>query len=147
MSRMNKREPEIRELLLDGLHKIAANVVLQIILLVLIPLLRAGITTNRRDVDHAVAELDESSSFDGNIQIRNVVQDEAYKLLVVVLTNPLNEAGTCKWLTHTVCSQAVLRKAKVEEGSDRDRGGAELLLLFDQIGASHEANGDLVAEC
>lgn len=118
----------------------------QVILLILVSLLCAGITTDRRDVDHAIAELDEGSSLDWNVQIRNVVQDEANELLIVVLSNPLNEARACHRLAHAIGREAVFRKAKVEQGSHGYGGSTELLLLLDQVRSSHKANGDLVAE-
>lgn len=142
----NIRKTQVRELLLDSLHEFLANLVLQIKLLVLIALLHRGVPANRAYVDHAVPELDESTPLHRNVQVRDVVQDEAHELLVVVLADPLDERMRRERHAHADGGQAVLGKAEVEEVGDGDARGAQLLLLLGEVGAADEANGDLVTE-
>ena len=87
---------------------------LQIKLLVLVALLHGRIPADRADVDHAVSELDESTTLLWNIEIGNVVEDELDESLVVVLTDPLNERSGRKRRTHAVGGQTVLGEAVVE---------------------------------
>lgn len=69
-----------------------ADLVDLVVGLVVVALLRARVPADRRHVDHAVAELDEGAALDGDVQVGNVVQDEGHELLVLRLTNPLDEA-------------------------------------------------------
>lgn len=119
---------------------------LEIKLLVLIALLDCSIPANRAHIDHAITELDESAALDRDVQISHVVQNEAHQLLVVVLANPLDEAVRCEGNAHADGRETVLGKAEVEEGCDGDGRGAELLLLFGEVGAADETDGDFVAE-
>lgn len=146
MGIVHVRKTQIGELLLDSLHELLANLVLQVELLVVIALLHSGITANGADVDHAIAKLDESAALDWDVQVGDVVQDEAHELLVLVLSDPLDEAVAGEGHAHANGREAVLREAVVEEGRDGDAGGAELLLLLGEVGAADEANGDFVAE-
>jgi hypothetical protein len=140
------RKAQIRELLLDSLHKLLANLVLEIELLILVALLDRSIPADRADVDHTIAELNKRAALHRDIQIGHVVQDEAHQLLVVVLPNPLDEAVRRERHTHTDRREPVLREAEVEEGGDGDAGGAELFLLLGEVGAADEADGDFVAQ-
>lgn len=119
---------------------------LEIKLLVLVALLDRSIPSDRADIDHAIAELDESTALHGDVQVGDVVQDELDQLLVVVLADPLDEAVRRERHAHADGRQAVLREAKVEEGGDGNAGGAELLLLLGEVGAADETDGDFVAE-
>jgi hypothetical protein len=65
--------------------------------------------------------------------------------LIFLLADPANEAGARERLAQSVCCEAVLGEAEVEEGGDVDVA-AELLLLLDEVGAANEADGDLVPE-
>ena len=65
--------------------------------------------------------------------------------LVLVLTNPTNEALAGQHLTHSDGSKSVLSEAKVEQRRNI-YGSAKLLLLLGEVGASNEANGALVPE-
>lgn len=56
-----------------------------------------------------------------------------HELVVLLLPNPPNEALAGLLLSHAVCCEAILGKAKVEEGRDIDIGGRELLLLFRKV--------------
>lgn len=119
---------------------------LQIKLLILVALLHGSVPADRAHVDHAVPELDKRAALDGDVQVRDVVQDEADELLVVVLADPLDERVRRERHAHADRRQAVLSEAEVEEVGDGDAGGAELLLLLGQVGAADEADGDFVAE-
>jgi hypothetical protein len=140
------RKPQIRELLPHSLHKLLPNLMLQVELLILVPLLHRSIPANRAHIDHTVPELHESTSLDRDIQIRNIVQDEAHELFVVVLADPLDERVRGERHAHADGRQAVLGEAEVEEVGHGDAGGAELFLLLGEVGAADEADGDFVAE-
>ena len=75
----------------DVLDKLLANAVLEIVLLVLVALLDAGVTTDGADIDHAVAELDESTALLRDLEVGDVVEDELDELLVRLLADPLDE--------------------------------------------------------
>lgn len=79
------------ELLAERGDKRLADLGLLVVGLEVMTLLVAGVTTDRRDVDHAVAELDEGATLDGDIEVGNVVQAEVGKLLPLVLADPLDE--------------------------------------------------------
>lgn len=143
---MNSRQSKIWEFLLQTLDKSLPDSMLQIKLLIIISLLHARVPAHWADVDHAIAELDESTSLDWDVQVCDVVQNVSDELLVLFLTNPLDEAVRGERLAHAVRGQAILCEAEVEERSDWDRGRAELLLLFGEIGASDEADCYFVAE-
>ena len=102
------RESQIRKLLLQDFHKVRANVVFQIKLLILLPLCICSITPNRGDIDHPIPELDECASLDRDIQICDVVQHELHELLVVVFPKPLDEAVAGERDAHAVGGQAIL---------------------------------------
>ena len=140
------RQTQVRKLLLQCLNERLPNLVLQIILLILIPLLHRGITTNGRDIDHAIPELHERPSLDRDVEVRDIVEHEPNQLLVAVFSNPLDEAVACQWDTHAVGCEAVLGEAEVKHCGDGDGLRAELFLLFCQVGAADEADGYFVAE-
>lgn len=79
-----------------------------------VTLLVAGVTANRANVDHAIAELDEGTTLDGDVEIGNVVQAEVGKLLVPVLANVLDEAVRGQLLAELEGLEAVLGEAVVE---------------------------------
>ena len=112
-----------------------------------VTLLVAGVTANRANVDHAIAELDEGTTLDGDVEVGNVVQAEVGKLLVLVLTNVLDEAVGGQLLAELESLETVLGEAVVEQGSDRDAGRlTELFLLLDEVGATDEADGAFLTE-
>ena len=107
----------------------------------------ARVTSDGRNVDHAVAELDKGSALDGDVEVGDVVQDELDQLLVLVLADPLDEAVGLELLTELDGCEAVLGEAEVEEGRHIHAGrGADLFLLFDQVAAADEADGAFLAE-
>lgn len=128
------------------LDKQLAHAVLLVVFFVLVALGDARVAADGRDVDHAVAELDEGAALDGDVEVGDVVQHEAHQLLVLLLANVLDEAVGGQLLAQAVGRQAVLGEAKVEEGRDVDGRRAELLLLLDEVGAADEADGDFLAE-
>lgn len=65
--------------------------------------------------------------------------------LVLLLTDPSNEACAGKLLPQPVRRQPVFREAEVEERGHIDVA-ANLFLLLDQVGAADVADGDLVTE-
>ena len=106
------RKAKIGKLLLQGFHHFLADTMLQIHGLVLIAFLRRGVSTNWRDIDHAVSscpypcqpfrspvpplktvietqadlpEFHKRSPLDGNVKIGNVSQTPVDQLLVLVL--------------------------------------------------------------
>ena len=140
------RQAKVGESSVDVVDKLLANAVLEIVLLVLVALLDAGVTTDGADVDHAIAELDEGTALLGDLEVGNVVQDELDELLVGLLADPLDERCRGERDAHAVCGQTVLGEAEVEKAGDGDGSSAELFLLLDEIATANEANGDLVTE-
>lgn len=134
------------ELLPELLDEGLADLVLQVVVLVLEALLVAGVTANGAHVDHAVAELDKGTALDGDVEVGNVVEDKADELLVLVLADPFDEAVGGQLGAHLVGRQTVLGEAEVEHGRHGPARGAELLLLLDQVGAAYEADGALLAQ-
>jgi hypothetical protein len=142
----NIRKTKIRELSLQCLNKLLADVVLQIKLLILRPLIIASVTPNRRHVDHAVPELHECTSHDWQIQLCNILQAELGELLVLFFPEPSDEGGRGEGFTETESTEAVFGEAEVEEGGYVYGIAAELFLLFFEVGAANVANGDFLAE-
>lgn len=102
-----------------------------------VSLLDAGISADRADVDHPIAEFNESAAFLGELHVRKVLENEVDQLLVLVLSDPLYEAVASKVLAQTNRGQPVLGEAKIEEGGNFRGGGAELFLLLRKIGAAN----------
>jgi hypothetical protein len=161
-------EADVGEGLLELGDHGCADVVRFVVRLILVALVGGGITTDRGDVDHAVAELDEGAALDGDVKVGDVVEDPAVgvlaahrsfrvgtwcggrnapldKPLIFLLADPTNEARTRERLAQSICRKAVLGEAEVEEGGDVDVA-AELLLLLDEVGAANEADGNRVPE-
>jgi hypothetical protein len=74
-------EAVVRERLFQRAHHGGADVVLDVVLLVLVALLGGGVAADGRDVDHAVAELDEGAALDGDVEVGDVVQDPERNML------------------------------------------------------------------
>jgi hypothetical protein len=134
------------KLLSQLLNKQLANPMLLVVLFVVVALLCAGVAPNGRHVDHAIAKLDKGAALDGDVEVGNVVQDEAHQLLVLRLADPLDEAVGGQLLAEPVGCEAVLGEAEIEHGGDVDVGAAELFLLFDEVAAADEADGDFLAQ-
>ena len=140
------RQINIRKLLAQNVHKRLADLILQIILLVLIPLLRTRITPNGANIDHPIPELDKRAPLDRDIQIRDIMQDELDQLLIPVLANPIDEALARQQGAQLVRRQPVLGEAEVEARGDAQRCRPELLLLLHEVGAADVADGDFLAK-
>lgn len=93
-----------------------------------------------------IPELYKRPSLDGYVKIGNVSQTPVDQLLVLILPQPLDEAARGQRLTQPNRRQSVLRKTEVEQRRNLDGRGAELLLLFDVVGAANIANGAFMAE-
>lgn len=102
------RQAKVAKLLAQDRNKGLTDLGGLVVGLEVMTLLVAGVTANRADVHHAVAELDKGATLDGNIEIGNVVQAEVGKLLPLVLANPLDEAVGGELLAELEGSQAVL---------------------------------------
>lgn len=74
------------------------------------------------------------------------MQDEFDKGLVALLADPPNEALRLELLPQSVGCQSVLGETEVEERGHVDFWGRKLFLLLDEIGATDEPNGALVAQ-
>lgn len=124
------RQTKVGKLLLERLDKLDADLVHLVVGVEVLALLRRGVPADGRDVDHAVAELEEGTTLDGDLEVGDVVQDEAHELLVAVLADPGDEAGRRQRLAALESRQPVLREAVVKQLLDRHVGRAELLLLL-----------------
>jgi hypothetical protein len=77
-------ETVVGERFLELLDHGGADVVLDVELLVVVALFNRGVTADGRDIDHAVAELDEGTALDGNVQVGDVVKNPVRKSALVV---------------------------------------------------------------
>lgn len=91
-------------------------------------------------------ELNERSPLHGTVDLTHVAQAEVDQFLVLFLPQPAHETRTFEQLPHPIGDQSILGEAEVEQARHVHGGRTKLLLLFDQIGPAHEANGALVAE-
>lgn len=71
------REAEVWERFLELGDHGGADLVLDVVGLVVVALLGGGVAADGGDVDHAVAELDEGAALDGNVEVGDVVEDPA----------------------------------------------------------------------
>ncbi len=140
------RQVQVSEPLPQLLDEGGPDAVLEIVLLEGEALLEIGIAADRRDVDHAVAELDKGAALDGDVEVGDVVQDEVDELFVLSLADPLDEARARQGLAQLPGRQAVLAEAEVEHARHGPVGGAELLLLLHQVRAAHVPYGDLLPQ-
>ena len=108
------------KLLPQSRHELLPDLVLQIKLLIIIPLLSARIPANGADIDHPIPEFDEGASLDGDVKLREISQDEVHQLLVLVLAEPLDEGVRFERDAELECREAVFREAVVEERGDVD---------------------------
>lgn len=69
-------EAIVWELVLQGGNEFGANFMLLVVLLEIDTFLNAGVSSNRRDVDHSISEFDECAPHDGNFQLADVTQAE-----------------------------------------------------------------------
>ena len=105
-------------------------------------LLICRVPPHRTDINHARPKLNKRPSHRRQpLKIGNVLEAELDEALVLLLAEPFDEGVGGNGTAEAKGGQAVFGKAEVEEGGDGDGGGAELFLLFDEVGAS-----DLVRE-
>ena len=109
-------------------------------------LLDTRVAAHGTDIHHAVPELDEGAALDGDIEAGDVDQDPVHELFVCGFAEPGDERGRGEGDAHAEGCETVLGEREVEEGGYREGGGAELFLLFDEVGAADEADGAFVAE-
>jgi hypothetical protein len=88
----HSRQAKVGESLLELCNEGLTDLVLLVIGLVLASLAVGDVTADGADVDHAVTELNEGAALEGDVEVRNVVQDEVDELFVLLLANPLDEA-------------------------------------------------------
>lgn len=106
----------------------------------LIPLLHAGITSNGADIDHAISELNESTTLPGQLDVGNITKAEIGEILVLLLAEPLNEAVAVQRLAQAPGHEAVLGETEIEQAGDFGGSIAQLLLLLNVVGAA-DLNG------
>jgi hypothetical protein len=94
----------------------------------------------------SIPELHERPPLDRDIKLTDIPQAKIDQLLVLLLAQPPNETRARQLLAQSVCSQAVLSEAEIEERGHGYGGRAELFLLLDEVGAADEADGAFVAE-
>lgn len=68
-------EAEVGEGFFEGGDHGGADVVLNVVFLVVVAFLDGGVTADGGDVDHAVAEFDKGAALDGDVEVGDVVQD------------------------------------------------------------------------
>lgn len=90
--RCNSRQTNVGELLLDGLNHLGSALVGLVPRFKLVSFGLAGVTADRADVDHTVAEFDEGAAHGGQaFEVGDVFQAELGQLLVLFFTDPLEE--------------------------------------------------------
>lgn len=106
----------------------------------------ARVPAHGTDVGHAVAELDKGAPLDGDVEVGDVVQHKAHKLLPLGLAQPPDERLRRERRARLERREPVLGKAEVEERRDGDERAAQLLLLLCEVGSAYVADGDLGSE-
>ena len=104
-----------------------ADLMLEVELLEVVALLAAAVAPDGRDVEHAVAELDEGATLDRDVQVGDVVQDEIDQRLEFRLAQVLEEGRLFNESTCLVRGEPILREEVVEA---LKAVVAELLLLL-----------------
>jgi hypothetical protein len=93
-----------------------------------------------------IPKLDKSPPLDRTLHIRQISQHIIHQLLIPFLAQPPHKALARQLLAEPIRREAVLGKAEVEQRRDGDGGRAELFLLFDEVGATDEANSASMPE-
>jgi hypothetical protein len=84
--------PQIRELLLQSLDELSSHLMLVVILLELVPLRLRAVPADGGNVDEARPVLDEGATFDGYLDVRQVVQAEIDELVQLLLSQEVLDA-------------------------------------------------------
>ena len=74
----------------------------------------AAIPSDGTNIQHAIPEFDESSSFYWDVQVCYVVQQKVYQLLQFVFTQPGLEALNCNDLSFFVSYKAIFSEEEIE---------------------------------
>lgn len=106
----------------------------------LVTLFHAGVTPDGANIDHAIAELNKSTTLSRQFDIGNVAKAEVGQGLVLVLPEPLDEAVALERLAETPCDETVLREAKIKETGHLGSSIAQLLLLLHIVGTADLAD-------
>mmetsp|Transcript_13087 Transcript_13087/g.15804 ORF Transcript_13087/g.15804 Transcript_13087/m.15804 type:complete len:218 (+) Transcript_13087:337-990(+) len=136
-------EVVIRELLLECFHHLLPHPSTLIKLLELIAFFLTAVASNRRYVEHASTEFDEGPSLDGDLEIRDIVENEVDKLLQFLLAQEILQALLSKQSSSLRCDKSVLReKIFVLVGSIF----TDLFLDLNQVRASDDPNVNSLAK-
>ena len=103
-------------------------------------------TTAEIGLFQSIPEFNKRPRLNRTLDIRNISQTKVHQLLILLLSQPADEAIARQCLSKSYSRQAIFSEAEIEEAGDGDRGCAELFLLFDEIGAANEAYGAFMAE-
>mmetsp|Transcript_87863 Transcript_87863/g.253415 ORF Transcript_87863/g.253415 Transcript_87863/m.253415 type:complete len:233 (+) Transcript_87863:191-889(+) len=133
---------QVRELLSHLCHHVFPNIVRQIELLELVALLSAAVPADRRQVQHALTELDEGPSLDGDVEVGNVPQGPVDDPLQVLFTEMSDDTRLADLLAVFVREQSVLGEAVVKHV----RAVPQLLLLLVQVRPSDHADANPFAQ-
>lgn len=93
-----------------------------------------------------IPKLNKRPPLNRTIDLADIPEAEIDQLLVFLLAQPSNEALACQLLPQSIGREPILRETEVEEGCHGDLGGAELFLLFHEVGAADETDGHFVTE-
>lgn len=117
-----------------------------VILFELFSLLYGRVTPHGTDIDHSIPKLHKGTPLYRDIHIREIMQDEVYERLVLVLAHELDEALARELLSQPVRRQAVLGECKVEILGRVEACDGQLLRDLGEIGATYTADHDLLAQ-
>ncbi|KAH3669345.1 hypothetical protein OGAPHI_001466 [Ogataea philodendri] len=101
------------------------------------------VSSDRRDVDHTLSELDECTSSDRQVQVGKVPEDEFHQLVVLLVSDPSDERSRLKRLTLLVSGQSVLTETVVELVQ---HVRTQLLNLLGEVTSSNETNHTLLSQ-
>ena len=102
---------------------------LEVELLEVVALLAAAVAPDGRDVEHALAELDERATLHRDVQVGKVAQDPVDEPLELLLAQVVLERGLADDRAILGGPQPVLGETPVEHS----RRVTQLLLLLDQV--------------
>mmetsp|Transcript_4710 Transcript_4710/g.6910 ORF Transcript_4710/g.6910 Transcript_4710/m.6910 type:complete len:257 (-) Transcript_4710:57-827(-) len=137
------RQSQIGKFLPHGSHHILTDVMLEVKLLKIIPLHAGAIAADGGDVEHSTAEFNESSTLDGNVDVRQILHDPIDEFLDILLAEEFGDGLDLEHLTILVGDESILAKV-VRKGLDN--AIAQLLFLLGQIGSTDDANGNFFRE-
>lgn len=133
----------IWELLLEGTDHLSTDAVLLVISLKLVSLFGGRVSTDWRNVDHAVTELNESTSSLWKLDLRKILQNEDNELVVLLLAQPIDEGLGGKLFTASVGSETIFSEAVIKH---LENIGTKLFTLLCQIRATNKPNHSLLSD-